>query len=255
MIRTGGYSPFRCIIEIVGLFGSVASCCSETVAVLEAFGCVYAHHRRREHGLQFAENRLSKACRYTSDYTFDYTADRIAVLSRAQYLSLEIGWIVGIADRYCAGFDRYTLCGEYLQGKSAADDTDSRLARRSTTATAVVADAIFGLIGIIGMIGTERMAKILVVGTMLIGILDYESYRCAEATAIHYAGQKLHGIAFLAGGGYGRLPWLAAVELPLYLFKVDVETGGHAVDNAAYGRTVTLAEVCKPEKCTEGIHR
>ena len=118
----------------------------------------------------------------------------------------------------------------------------------------MVANAVFALVGEIGVGGSEDVAQVVVVGGVVLGVAHEKSDGCAGGAALKDAGEKLHLVGFAAWGGEAALSRPAAVELLLDEVGVDVDAGGHAVDDAAYADAVAFAEGGEAEELSEGVH-
>ena len=118
----------------------------------------------------------------------------------------------------------------------------------------MVANAVFALVGEIGVGGSEDMAQVVVVGGVVLGVAHEKSDGGAGGASFKDAGEEFDLIGFAAWGGEAALSRSAAVELVLNEIGVDVDAGGHAVDDAAYADAVAFAEGGEAEELSEGVH-
>ena len=89
---------------------------------------------------------------------------------------------------------------------------------------------------------------------MLVFITHKEAYGTSGGFAFKHAGEYLNAVALAAWRGEGALSRTAAIEFTLNEIKVEVETGRHAVDDAAYAKTVTLAESGETKEVAKSVH-
>ena len=118
----------------------------------------------------------------------------------------------------------------------------------------MVADAVFLEIGVVGMRGTEYVAHILVVLRVLIGVTHDEADGTTRRLALEDPTEQFHLIGFLARGRDLTLSWATAIELCLDKVHIDIDAGRHAVNNATYSLTMTLAKGRQPEYISKTIH-
>ena len=104
------------------------------------------------------------------------------------------------------------------------------------------------------MRGPERVAHLLVVRRMLVGILDYESYGGTRCHTVEHSGEYPYPVFFVALSHDFALSGTAAVEFMLYSAGVDRYTCWHTVDDAAYGGAVRFAEGRESEYGSEAVH-
>ena len=138
--------------------------------------------------------------------------------------------------------------------KRPAHHTAHGFAGRTASAAAMVANAVFALVGEIGVGGSENVAQVVVVGGVVLGVAHEKSDGGAGGAALKDAGEKFDLIGFAAWGGEAALSRSAAVELVLNEIGVDVDAGGHAVDDAAHADAVAFAEGGEAEELSEGVH-
>lgn len=102
----------------------------------------------------------------------------------------------------------------------------------------MVAQTVFHRVGVVGMRRAEEVAHIIVVGGVLVGILDNETYGLACGKSFENARKDFHAVFLIAGSDYRRLPGTAAIEFMLYFIYIEGYAGGYAVNDTAHCCTV-----------------
>ncbi len=103
------------------------------------------------------------------------------------------------------------------------------------------------------MPGPEGLGDIAVVLAALIGVADQQGNRRAGGAVLVHTGQDLDLVGLLALRHVARGARLAAVEFELDVSHVQRHAGGAAVDHAADGGTMGLAEGGDGKEGTQGI--
>ena len=109
------------------------------------------------------------------------------------------------------------------------------------------------IIGVVGMRGTEEAAHVLVVLRVLVVVAHDEPDGAACGFAFEDAAEQFHLVGFVARRGDVALSGAPTVELGLNEVQVDVDAGRHAVDDAANGRAMALAEGGQPEYVAKSV--
>ena len=149
--------------------------------------------------------------------------------------------------------------GQDLARDGAGGDARRGLARRRTSAAAIIAQAVFGLIGEVGMARAKLVLDLGIVLGALIGVLDQQRNRRSRRHLHaglgmgHHAGQDLHRVRLLALGGEARLARTAAIEVVLDVLVGQRDQRRAAIDHAADRDPVAFAEGRDPEHVAEGV--
>ena len=247
-------------------------------AVLKTFDGVDGEHGVGKGGVEFVEGGSAPARRTTGDEAFDDAAHGVAfafdVEDEARHpfgrrgvgtthvvaVDLVEGELVVVffeddvtyLPRPCG--DAHPELSQEDLCKRSAHHTAHGFAGRTASATAMVANAVFALVGEIGVGGSEDVAQVVVVGGMVLGVAHEKSDGGAGGASFKDAGEEFDLIGFAAWGGEAALSRSAAIELVLNEIGVDVDAGGHAVDDAAYADAVAFAEGGEAEELSEGVH-
>ena len=129
------------------------------------------------------------------------------------------------------------------------------LARRGTSAAAIVAKAVFLVVGIVRMAGAKAILDFLVVARALIFVRDQQADRRARGPALEYAGQDAHRIGLAALAGELRGARAAPLDIGLQVRLAQLQARRAAIHDAAERRAMALPEARHREKPTEGIAR
>src|SRR5581483_9645042 len=116
-----------------------------------------------------------------------------------------------------------------------------------------IAPAVLLDVGVVGVVGAEHVLDLVVVVGTLVGVLDQQRDRRAGGAALVDAGEDLHRVGFLALRDVARSARLAPVQVRLDVGFAQLEVGGAAVDDAADGGAVALAEAGDAEQLADGI--
>ena len=102
---------------------------------------------------------------------------------------------------------------------------------------------------------TEKVAHIVVVVRMLIGVPDNETNGTACRLTLKHATEQFYLVLLLSTGGDMTLSGTPSVQLLLDEVNVYRNTCRHPVDNTSDGLTMTLAKGRQSEYLSECIHR
>ena len=247
-------------------------------AVLKTFDGVDGEHGVGKGGVEFVEGGSAPARRATGDEAFDDAAHGVAFAfdledelrhalgrrgvgtTHVVAVDLVEGELVVVffkddvtyLPRPCG--DAHPELSQEDLCKRPAHHTAHGFAGRTTPAAAMVANAVFALVGEIGVGGSEDVAQVVVVRGVVLGVAHEKSDGGAGGASFKDAGEEFDLIGFAAWGGEAALSRSAAVELVLNEIGVDVEAGGHAVDDAAYADAVAFAKGGEAEELSEGVH-
>ena len=250
----------------------------KTEAVLKTFDGVDGEHGVGKGGVEFVESGRAPARRAAGDEAFDDAAHGVAfafdledelrhALGRRGVGTTHVVAVDLVEGEVAVVFVEHN--GTYLPRpggdahpelsqedlcKRPAHHTAHGFAGRTTPAAAMVANAVFALVGEIGVGGSEDVAQVVVVRGVVLGVAHEKSDGGAGGAAFKDAGEEFDLIGFAAWGGEAALSRPAAVELVLNEIGVDVEAGGHAVDDAAYADAVAFAKGGEAEELSEGVH-
>ena len=151
--------------------------------------------------------------------------------------------------------------GDHLAGDGAGGDAGGGLARRGTAAAAIVAQPVFRLVGEVGMAGAKLVADVGIVLRALVGVVDQErdrgagGHRAGQALVDEGAGQDADAVILAALGGEARLAGAPAIEPGLDIGLGQRDAGRAAIDDAADGGPMALAEGGDPEEMAEAVVR
>ena len=140
-------------------------------------------------------------------------------------------------------------------GDRSCRDAPCRLARRSASAAAMIADAVFLPVGVVGVAGAEGVGDIAVILAALVFVADEQRDGCAGGLAFEHAGQYLHRVRFAALRDVARGAGFAAVEVMLDVGLAQLHSRRATVDDAADGRAVRFAERGDGEERAECVSR
>ena len=149
--------------------------------------------------------------------------------------------------------------GQDFARDGAGRDARGGLARRGTSAAAIIAQAVFGLIGEVGMARAKLVLDLGIVLGALIGVLDQQRDRRsrrhlhAGLGMRHHAGQDFDRVRLLALGGEARLSRTAAIQIVLDVLIGQRDQRRAAIDHAADRDPVAFAEGRDPEQVAEGV--
>src|SRR6187402_277387 len=184
-------------------------------ADLDGLYRVDAHHRVREIGIEAIEHGLAEARRHTSRLDRNLGAERIAVAADLPHevfeflhprrIRAEEGIVVGGLGAHRVDDERADLAQVTADGDAepraqifasnrAGRHAHDGLARRRTSATAVVAKAVLLLVGVVRVTGTEAILDLLVVARARIGVLDEDADGRARGLALEHAREDAHFI-------------------------------------------------------------
>ena len=143
---------------------------------------------------------------------------------------------------------------EHQFGQSTAHTAADGDTGRRTSATTMVADAVFQIIGVVGVGRTEQATQVLIVLRVLVLVSDDESDGTARRFPFKDAAEQFHLVCFLSRGGDMALSRTATVQFLLDERQIDIHTWWHPVDNTSDSLTVTLAEGGQSEDISKCIH-
>src|SRR5690606_8181951 len=116
-----------------------------------------------------------------------------------------------------------------------------------------VANAVLLPVGVVGVAGAELRGDVRVVLAALVGVADQQRDRGAGGAALVDAGKDLHLVGLAPRRGVARLAGGAALQVVGELLRRDLQPGRTAVDDAADGRAVRLAEGGDRQQPAEGV--
>src|SRR5204862_4467326 len=143
--------------------------------------------------------------------------------------------------------------GEVAARNRARGGAHHRLARRRAPAAAVVAHAVFLLVGVVGVSGSEAILDLVVVARARVGVIDEDADRGAGRAALEHAREDAHLVGFAALTDEMRRAAAAAVDILLQIRLAQRQARRAAVDDAAHGRPVALAEGGHREQPADGV--
>ncbi len=253
---------------------------SETGPDLAALAGRQAEKGPGQGGVELGEDRIAQARRQTVDDQFQPAAQTVSLLGSGQDGRLHGGgglgvWTAGrmavdpgpiqvgrdgmgrdVMDPGDPGDDaqvRQALAQDLFGHRPGCHPADG-LASRGPPATLPGPQAVLGIVGEVGVAGAVDVVPVLVATGTLVAIADHQGQGGAQGPAIlAQARQDLDGVGLLARGGQGALARTAAVQLGLDGGAVQWQSGRTAVDDAAHGRAVALAEGGDGEQGSEGI--
>src|SRR5690606_28650036 len=103
------------------------------------------------------------------------------------------------------------------------------------------------------MAGTELRGDVRVVLAALVGVADQQRDRGAGGTALVHAGQDLDLVGLAPRRGVAALAGGAPLEIVGELLRRDLQARGAAIDDAADGRAMRLAEGGDRQQPAEGV--
>lgn len=197
--------------------------------------------------MEFSVNRLPKSGRYTPDTTTHNTSQAIAGAGGCK------DFIPGWTLEHSIDFEGRQQTSESHHGKRAGHNPAGCLPPGGTaSASAMCMTRVLNIIGIVSVIG-PRIRAIAVISTPCILIADDETYGCAGAKTIVDSRQNLSVILLAACGGRWVIARTAFTHKRFEEFAVERYTGGHAVNDTAYCRTVTLTKIGEPEESSQSV--
>ena len=123
---------------------------------------------------------------------------------------------------------------------------------RGAAAAARVAQAVLAPVGVVGMTGAKGVEQVGVVAAARILVADHQRDRRAGGHALVQARQDLDGVGLVALRHVAAGAGAAAVEVGLDVGLAQRHAGWAAVDHAADGRAMALAEVGDAKQVAEG---
>ena len=250
----------------------------EPHAVFKSLYGIYAEHGTSQGGMQLAEARFAKTCGTTLYNACDDASDGVTLtlhfhdevchtlgsagvgttdgifLGTSEVVILISSGQGNVAHLGCICADADAQFAQSKHGKGSAHDTAYGFACRGAPAATMVAYAVFGSIGIVGVRGTEHVAHVLVVGTVLVGVPHHEAYGATRGTALKDTAEDFHTVLLLACRGETALPRATACQFALDEVHVHGDACRHAVDYTSYGFAMTFAEGGQTEYVAKCVH-
>ena len=235
--------------EGVVVLASGLACAGEAATDLESLGGRQAHHRLREVGFEFVEDRFTKPDRDAADDTLDDAADAVTLgadfldpldhLPGGRGIGAAHGGGVDLGGRDACGVDRRVdvmdgadpgdalVAGvqgaDNLAGDHAGGDASDGFAGGGAASPLPVADAVLRLVGEIGVRGTEHRLHLGVGRGAGILVVDGDQDRGAKGLAVEDAREDAACVLLLPRGDDVALAGAATVELDLDLLGGDRE--------------------------------
>ena len=120
-------------------------------------------------------------------------------------------------------------------------------------APCILKPVVLGIGGVIGVAGAQQVGGLGVIGAAGVLVFHHQRNGGAGGAAVHYAGQKLHGVCLGAGSGQAVAPGAAFVHAGGHKGFVHRDPGGHAVQHGADGPSVALAENGQRKIAAKGV--
>ena len=196
----------------------------------------------------------SRYCSKNAALSLSGQKNGLRAISSQSHLSRSI-----LCGPICTSAPRTFTSGRIFARDGAGRDARRGLARRGTSAAAIIAQAVFGLIGEVGVAGTKLVLDLGIVLGALVGVLDQQRDRRsrrhlhAGLGMRHHAGQDFDRVRLLALGGEARLSGTAAIEIALDVLIGQRDQRRAAIDHAADRDPVAFAEGRDPEQVAEGV--
>src|ERR1043166_4131937 len=282
--RIVGQEPRLAVVahaHLVGIVLAAQRSSTKARADLDALHGVDAHDGAGELTVELAVDRRTQPRRHAFGHHLDDGADRGALLAHAveivgearrslgigaeERIALDLGPIPGRAvdflvaylnERAAHGKPRHDLARN-----RAARDPHRGFARRGAPAAAIVLQAVFDVVGVAGVTRPVGVLDRRIVLGALVDVFDQQRNRragrdlAAGRLVGEHTGEDFDGIGLLALGGEARLPGPALVEIGLDVGLGQRNARRAAVDHAADGRPMALAERRDAKQMAERIER
>ena len=246
--------------EGVIVLAASEACSGKAAANLKSLGGWKAHHRLGKVCLQLVKDGLSQRVRDSTNDALDGATNTVPLrsnfldagdhrLSGFQIGAAHRGGIdLGGRDGRLVDFGVQIVDGadvgdnliggvkhaDHLTRHDASGHTAYGLAGRRAATTFPVPDAVLALVGEIGMRGAEHRLHLGVGRGARILVIDGHKDRRAEGLTLKYSGEDAALVLLLTRGDDVALARATPVKLDLDLLRSDRESGGTAVDDAAY---------------------